>query len=383
MSYIISVGAGKNQFPLIKRLCQKDHKVVAFDINNHAPAKEYCYFFNSISTWDYKEAIQWLHSLKLTYSGVGCFSYGNALITQHKIARAFNLPGAVKEETLRLNNKLSLREVLTKHQLSSIEEYVVPSVDLKNIKLKSNKYIIKPVDGVSSRDIRVQAAQEINEFFTQVREDSPVIIQEFINGDEYRIATIIQDRKIKFFALLSKVNLKKTNFTGRLAPTKEKKWAKNLLGELIDKFSIENAVMKIDCIKANDRIEIIEIDFGIAGDYFETFSAPLWYGYNYIDHYIEFILGNPLPDFNSEVLTVKCFDYIYNIGKNPYKIDYKVIEEKLCEEFMDFQIIKTRKDGENGLYPQSNLDALFGLLHNKYYLPHEKINRQMNQLLKG
>ena len=65
-----------------------------------------------------------------------------------------------------------------------------------------------------------------------------------------------------------------------------------------------------------NRIEILEIDFGIGGDYFETIISPKCYSYDFIDNYINLMLGLPVDEktLDNEL----CFDYIYNINKRKF-----------------------------------------------------------------
>ena len=88
--FVVSVGAGKNQLPLIKRLVERGYNVISFDKNINAPGKHLSYIFNNISTCDYNNSVQWIDSLKLNVEGVLCFSYGKALVTQQKIIEHFN-----------------------------------------------------------------------------------------------------------------------------------------------------------------------------------------------------------------------------------------------------------------------------------------------------
>ena len=49
-AYVISVGAGKNQIPLVQRLVERGYIVVAFDKNKSTPGKQLSHIFNTIST---------------------------------------------------------------------------------------------------------------------------------------------------------------------------------------------------------------------------------------------------------------------------------------------------------------------------------------------
>ena len=122
--YVISVGAGKNQIPLIQRLVERGYIVVAFDKNKNASGKQLSPIFNNISTWDYESAIQWLSSLKIKFRGALCFSYGRALVTQQKIIDFFDLEGKLGENFVNIMaDKGYQRRILCELGLSTLKEF--------------------------------------------------------------------------------------------------------------------------------------------------------------------------------------------------------------------------------------------------------------------
>ena len=122
--FVVSVGAGKNQLPLIKRLVERGYNVISFDKNINAPGKHLSYIFNNISTWDYNNSVQWIDSLKLNVEGVLCFSYGKALVTQQKIIEHFNLNCKLNKNVVDImEDKKLQREILKSLNLSKLKEY--------------------------------------------------------------------------------------------------------------------------------------------------------------------------------------------------------------------------------------------------------------------
>lgn len=363
---IISVGTGVNQLPLIKEIKNRGFNVIGFDLNEDSIGKKYCDFFKKISTWNYSDAIKWLEDLGLPYLGVGCFSYGNALVTQQKIANYFDLPGKLPEELVKLNNKVYLRKMLKTNHLSTINEKVFK--DNCDFQVERNRlYIIKPLVGVSSSDIKLYK----NKIEGNNKYNDGYILQEYISGQEFRVSLIVQDAKIKFYKLLNKENLPTTFFTSRFLRVniEEYKEIEMFLKKLIEIFNIKNTILKIDLIKNEQRNEIIELDFGIPGDYFETYISKYFYNYDYIGNYINFILGLPVQEDNiNHEGKFSYFDYIYNISGNPFIIDYSLIEKKLSKYIKDFKIIQTKNNGDIIGFPKSNLDNICAVLHNEQNL---------------
>ena len=177
-------------------------------------------------------------------------------------------------------------------------------------------------------------------------------------------------------------NFDNTFFTGRLKPEvirDESIW--NFVKKVVKKLLINDSVLKIDLIKQGDRIEIIELDFGIGGDYFETFISPLCYGYNFIDNYINLMLGLPVQD-EYEVDDNLCFDYVYNLNREKAVIvNYDIIRNTCQGKFSQFELVKIKAEGDRVYYPKSNMDALFALIHNRKDMSNYEINLLFNKAL--
>lgn len=378
--YVVSVGAGKNQLPLIKELINRNFKVISFDKNESAIGKKYSYRFNNISTWDYENAIKWLESQQLQYSGILCFSYGKAIITQQQLIKHFNLNCEINEDFLSImEDKHKLRKILYKYGMSCIKEDYLANV---NNVLIEGKYIIKDKFGDSSKNIFLISKNELKTFVKNNMFIKDFIVQEFVEGIDYRIISIIQDNKVRFFSLLERESLLNTFFTSRLIPIN--KFDVNfydIVNDLNNILKIKDGLLKVDLVDDGSKKEILEIDFGIGGDYFETVISPKCYNYNYIDNYINLMLGLPVKEKkvpDNELY----FDYVYNINKSKNLImDYDKIFYVANKYFQDYEIIKIKKQDDKVKYPTSNMDAAFGIIHNNKNMTNYDINILFNEAL--
>ena len=292
--YVVSVGAGKNQTPLIQRLQERGYIVISFDKDENAPGKQLSHIFNNISSWDYEKAIQWLDTIECKIRGILCFSYGKALVTQQKIINHYNLNCKINNSFIDIMaDKSYQRKILCKLGLSTLKEYNSFSDIANNIEHTS--FIIKDKIGGSSKNILLIQKSNFDKKRLEDNVKNDYIIQEFLNGKEYRIISLVQNKTIHFLSIMERTNINNSFFTGRLRP--ENNCNKDIISYLemvIDKFKIIDSAIKVDIIKETNRIEIIEIDFGIPGDYFETTISKSCYNYNYIDNYINLMIGLPL-----------------------------------------------------------------------------------------
>lgn len=384
MKSIISVGAGNNQTPLIKRLKEHGYRIIAFDLNSNAPGKEFCDYFQAISTWDYHKAIYWLESLGFRYNGVGCFSYGKALVTQAQIANHFNLPMKMPEELISLNaNKNKLRKILTQNKFSTLKEFLASEIKEKSQVLAAKQYVLKPLLGGSSQGIKLIDSKQIKTILGKQKLDGDLIIQEYLTGQEFRLVSIIQDSSPIFTAVLAKQNLDGTFFTSRLIPThNETYWAIPFIKSIVSLLNIKHSILKLDVIKNSSRIEILELDFGIPGDYFETYISPLCYNYNFIDNYIKLILGQNVDRHVSQG-KYSCFDYLYSLSSQQRRISLKNLTSIAHSIVGDpFTLITTKNLDHNKVaFPKSNTDNICAIIHNNVKVSNSELNLLINQKL--
>ncbi|MGO4546728.1 hypothetical protein AB4Z29_18185 [Paenibacillus sp. 2TAB23] len=353
--------------------------IVAFDLNPEAPGKVYCQHFKAISTWDYSEAQKWLLQLDLEYMGIGCFSYGKALVTQQRLAYFFNLAGALPEKTLLMNdNKTTLRQELKAAGLSHLMEWRASELlnCWQGIIQVDSDYIVKPAMGGSSRDIQMFNGEALIQLLDSNELDPSAVVQSFVQGPEYRIIAMIEDNGIVFMSVMQKENHSGTFCTGRLVPDHSKEaWGRRIVEALVSRFALKRTVLKLDIIDQDERFEIIEMDFGIPGDYFESHFSLFSYGFEYIDHYIELICNKEVQPHQQDIRNSSiCFDYLYWTDEQPSVINQDLIEQKLVSMLGETALIIPNKlDGQVAIKPNSNMDNVSAVLHHRPEFPHSVV----------
>ncbi|WP_167859220.1 ATP-grasp domain-containing protein [Paenibacillus cymbidii] len=363
--------------PLIRKLREMGHRVIGFDLNPDAVGKPYCSSFAAISTWDFDRAIDWLEELACRPAAVCCFSFGKALTTQQKIAARFRLPARLPDLFFELNeNKRYLRQSLELAELSGMKEWAGAEIAAGNAAIERDAtYIVKPVRGVSSKGITVCEGAQLSRH-PDIAQGLDVIVQEWLDGREYRLQVLVQEGQIRFAAAIEKLNLYQTVFTARLVPVFEQpEWVENLVIRLVEAYGLTDAVMKIDCIATEDKVEIIELDFCIAGDYFETHMAPHCFGYDFVSQYIALMLGERVEGRSEAGGTYRCFDYIFNPDEVPYVVDWQQVQEVVNAHFPGAIVVQTKQSGDVVRRPTSNLDNIAGFFHNRLDLNHDEVNR--------
>ncbi len=378
---IISVGAGYPQTPFIKRLKEGGYKVAAFGMGrNDKTAIELCDYFKVIDTSDASSAIEWLESIGEKPIGAGSFAGGVAIETLQKIERHFNLPTQIQEFLTVGMNKHTQQRLYNNLELSNIRTFYISELKKHTSDLSVDKdYILKPVIGRGSAGVfkfsggDLKAQLETNQF------NDEDLVQECINGEEYRLMVIIQKGECQLLAQVKRESLDKTFLLGRLTivETHQKKLEK-YINHLIKATKIVNAIIKLDVIINDECINMIEMDIGVGGGlYFKKFVEHA-YGIDIIDEYINLITNKDLSF--KELISVKDIkmDYIYNYSKKPIEYNLEKISNALYEKIGHHQIVENLLNSGNSGQFETNADFIFTIIHNAQGVSTIELNQFVN-----
>lgn len=316
MKYIVSVGAGKNQLPIIKRLKEKGYQVLAFDRDENAIGKKYCDIYAAISTWDYEKAYEWIKTLNLSINGIVALTCSKATYTQHYLIEKLNLKNGIPTDIVKIS--LDKQQMLNKLGLSfNISEETLLS--------RYSHYMIKSKVGMASSGIKKVSSQQLIEMLEQGEmnlEDD--YIEPFFIGEERRAIVMVENKQIKVYSIISKENYKKTVFTEKLAPIFEREEYEHFqphIRKVLKKLELNHCVLKIDYINTNGNINILEVDFDVPGDYFETVMSRQIFGYDYLEHYLEHHIEEYVPTSfkNDPEYGEILFVYETSENKNEFK----------------------------------------------------------------
>ncbi len=75
------------------------------------------------------------------------------------------------------------------------------------------------------------------------------------------------------------------------------------------------------------------------------------------------------------------FDYVYNNEDEVLAVDYDKIFYTANKCFDNPKIIQIKEQGQIVSYPQSNMDAIFAIVHNNMTLSNNDVNRIFNDAL--
>jgi hypothetical protein len=116
---VVSLGAGPNQVPLIRKAAEQGFFVIAVDGDTKAPGFKYSDIALGISTYDKDAVIAELVKLLPDYKMQGVLARvtGQALVTASAISRMFSVPGIDETVASISTEKAGIREFLNSHDI--------------------------------------------------------------------------------------------------------------------------------------------------------------------------------------------------------------------------------------------------------------------------
>ncbi len=363
----VSVGAGLNQVGIIRRLKQAGYRVAAFDGNPDAPGFALADAWTAVSTWDAAAAGEWLESLDGPPMGVLCQSFGRALATQQQLIRRWGLPGAVPAELADIGgDKRRLRAYL--HGLGWEEPPLETVDDLRRVD-PTCRYIVKARHGVASRSVRVTNGRLLAAEASDI-DLSTTVVEPFFAGTEHRLAAVVRNGAPVVVNRLRREPLAGTFLTARLVaePARHADDMRPLFRLLDAHPMLRDALVKIDVVGD----QIIEVDFGIAGDYLESHWTAFAGGGDLDDASLKLFLGlAPVPVV--PLPAGACLDYVYLPAGRSWTFDALAFAEAAGRFLGAVRVIPVQPEGEVVGRRETNHDAVAAVLHFRSDLPHSRV----------
>jgi len=354
----LSIGAGRHQLPFLRACAAEGFEVAAIDRDAGAPGFAHCAFSAAIPARGASaRALDWVRALPRRPALVGCFSFGGALATRERIARALGLPALPARAQWLLAEKAAQLAALRARGLARRRAWRGPpparALD------PARRYLVKPARGGSSEGIRILAGAAL--LRAPVGEGE--LVEEFVEGPEFRLQVWVRAGRVAWLAQLARQNRPGSALLARLAPVAPPEpWAQALAADLVSSLGLREALLKLDVVRSEAGTELIEVDPGIAGDHFEAGVSQACYGIDTAAAYLDLLLGRA-SRFRERGDPGLVFDYLYHPGPGTRRVALAAIARALAELVPGARALAHRDDGAlvQGP-PRSNRDALCGLL---------------------
>jgi len=216
MKKLLIVGAGQDQLDAIKIARKRGVYVIAIDYNKNAIGAKYADKFYPISTRDFNSTLNMAKKEKI--NGILTLISESAVVNVAKVAEVLHLPCYSVESAIAATNKIKMHELMISKNVTMPKSVSAFSYNELEEKTTYFEYpiVIKPSDSSGQRGIyMLKDKRNLKEAFENAKKiatDERVIIDEFIQGPEINVCTVVINSKVHVLSLSNRVILKEPCF---------------------------------------------------------------------------------------------------------------------------------------------------------------------------
>ena len=299
---ILVFGLGFLQKSLVARCKLKGLYTIGIDPCVDAFCKDDVDVFEVVDGQDYEKTLE--IAKKHNVSGVITTATDKPLVMMAKIAEALQLPFYSVETAQWSTDKFQMKQRFMLGGVPFAKGKLVKTVD--EVDDFVFPVIVKPRDNSGSRGVKLcRDKQELKECINEALQYShldTVLVEEFIEGQEYSIESIHFDGKSKVIQFTEK---RTTEFPynvelGHIQPAclseKTKKEIINIVEKIAKALSFNNCGSHTELKIGSRGITVIETSPRLGGDFITSTLVPLSTGLNIEDLLIDISIGNKLSD---------------------------------------------------------------------------------------
>ena len=300
---VLILGAGRQQVPLITAAIGMQLEVHVCSIKGNYPGIEIAPNFyevdisDSIAVFELAKEIG-IHGIITTGTDVCLESIG-------VVVDGLNLPGTCLESSKSCLNKTLMKERFSRFNVPTASYALIESVEsgTEFFNSHSSACVIKPADSSGSRGVnRIERASEILAALVDAQKYSAsgeIIIEEWLEGEEFGAQAIIIDGKLKKLMLHSDITTPPPRRIpiGHGCPHPAESdlmpmvWS--VVEHAVSALGINNTISNIDFILAKDGPKIIEMTSRMGGTHLPEVCGTFW-GIDMYDTALQIALGvNP------------------------------------------------------------------------------------------
>ena len=298
-------------------------RVVVADGNPEAPGRDLADDFLLANIYDAEEVLAAVkrYTDSNVINGVITVAADNpmsvALTTKY-----LNLTGPSKETAAIATNKLLMKEIFAKNNLSVpwYKSVKTPDEISDILYSRSGKYVLKPIDSRGSRGVvRLSSSNEIVnawQYSIQYSKLKQLILEEWIEGSQLSAESLVWKGKTYLCGVADRNYNKLEELypyvveDGGETPSRYSPDVDYKLTELMTAstrcIGLENGSIKGDIVLTDKGPYIIEVAARLSGGYFSTHTIPHVYGVNIIEQVIKIALGE-IPELPQLPLKNKAF----------------------------------------------------------------------------
>lgn len=323
---LLVVGGGVNQLELVRRAKQRGCWVLVSDMNDNPPCRREADEFWKIDTTDKVETYRAAKSARI--SAVITDQSDVAVPTVAYIAEQLGLPGITFESALRFTNKHLMRQaidqfrpdLLPNSRLFERENHLIEYLCLQQTVHQS--LIVKPLNSQGSKGVaRLNPSnfQELTSIAFRESRGHGVLLEEFIEGDEFSVEAFVIDGTVHNLAVTRKFHYpqnecidNRNTYLGDIPLDLENRLY-SVNSEVISILGLRTGSTHGEYKVHGDRIVLMEIAARGGGGNISGKIIPFLTGFSPTDALLDFALGSqPTMDatsYRSKCAVLRFFDF--------------------------------------------------------------------------
>ena len=272
---VLVLGGSLPHVTVVEVLKELGFFVIVFDYNEYPPASKISDLFEQISIIDKEAVLEGARRLNVDRIVNCCNDF--AIPVAAYVSEVLNLPHILSyESALDCTDKLRMKDVFFRNGIPTSKYIKISSVNELDSKV-SFPLVVKPADTTGSRGIsKVNDAdnfdESVNKALSQCVFRKEVVVEEFVEGEEYQVDCIVREGKVDVVLIRLKPKFKENEISscvGSLITPRifEENHAefKSLAESLAKAFGIRNNTFFFQLIKSKNITSVIELGVRVGG----------------------------------------------------------------------------------------------------------------------
>lgn len=317
---IAIIGASYLQLPLIEKAKEMGYTTHAFAWAANDVGETAADYFYPISIVEKEKILTKCQEIGIC--GICSIASDLAMVTASYVAEALGLPGNTVQATAKSTNKRLMRLAFEENGDPSPASILVDdTTDLSRLHL-TYPVIVKPTDRSGSRGIyKLNDPTGLPEAIRSAMEqgfEKKVLIEEYVEGQEYSVEYISYQGEHHFLAMTKKFTTGAPHFieTGHLEPApvdaKTLERVKAIVVHALDSLELKNGASHSELkISENGEIKLIEIGGRMGGDCIGSDLVRLSTGVDFVNAVIDVALGNK-PSIQKQAGGVAAIRFVFS-----------------------------------------------------------------------
>ena len=283
---ILILGAGRQQIPLISTAIKMQLEVHVCSILGDYPGIEIAPYFHEVDISDSKAVLELAKSIEI--QGIITTGTDVCLESIGLVIDRLNLPGTCLESSKSCLNKTLMKARFSRFNVPTANYALIDSVEsgTEFFNSQTSACVIKPADSSGSRGVnRIEMGAEIHAALVDARKYSAsgeIIIEEWLEGEEFGAQAIIIDGKLEKLMLHSDITTPPPRRIpiGHGCPHPAESELMPMVWSIVEHavsaLGIDNTISNIDFILTEDGPKIIEMTCRMGGTHLPEVCGTFW-----------------------------------------------------------------------------------------------------------